>query len=29
LAKSKQNNAEISQNNGLRIHVVWVFLVSM
>jgi hypothetical protein len=27
LAKSKQNDAEISQNNGLRIHVGWVFLV--
>ena len=27
LAKSNQNDAEISQNNGLRIHVGWVFLV--
>ena len=28
LAKSKQNDAKISLNNGLRIHVGWVLLVN-
>lgn len=28
LARSKQNDAEISQNNGLRIHVGWGYEIS-